>query len=228
MVTETAGKNVTLKFRGTSISWIGYRGPDAGIARVKVDGGEASEVDLYSPTVKVQEVVFTATGLPDANHTLTIEATGRKNEASTGARVVVDAFDVTTPGRRYQEHETRPVDGTASITYSGAWQYNNARVWSEGQSATSNVAGSSVTFFFTGTSVSWIGAQKESAGGTAKIYLDGVPVKEVNNYRRAPIEAYQYTIFRADGLSNGPHTLTIEVTSTNGSYIVVDAFDVHP
>ena len=36
------------------------------------------------------------------------------------------------------------------------------------------------------------------------------------------------TVFRADGLTNGPHTLTIEVTSTGGSYVVVDAFDVHP
>jgi hypothetical protein len=36
-------------------------------------------------------------------------------------------------------------------------------------------------------------------------------------------------VFRADGLSNGPHTLTVEVTSTNeGPYVVVDAFDVHP
>jgi hypothetical protein len=222
MVTETAGKNVTLKFRGTSITWIGYRGPDAGIARVRVDGGEPSEVDLYSPTLKVQEVVFTATGLTDAPHTLTIEATGRRNDASTGARVVVDAFDVTTPGRRYQEHEK------TWITYSGVWQYNNARVWSEGISATSNVAGSTVTFSFTGTSVSWIGCQKASAGGRAKIYIDGVLREEVHNYRPIPIESYQHTIFRADGLTNGPHTLTIEVTSTNGSYIVVDAFDVHP
>jgi hypothetical protein len=33
-------------------------------------------------------------------------------------------------------------------------------------------------------------------------------------------------VFRADGLPNGPHTLQIEVTNTDGSYVVVDAFDV--
>src|SRR3954447_3065484 len=33
-VTDTAGAKVTLTFRGTSIDWSGYRGPDAGIARV--------------------------------------------------------------------------------------------------------------------------------------------------------------------------------------------------
>jgi hypothetical protein len=220
-VTETAGAKVTLTFRGTSISWSGYRGPDAGIARVQVDGGAASEVDTYSPTQKFQEMVFTETGLADASHTLTIEATGRKNDASTGAQIVVDAFDVTTPGRRYQEEDP-------AITYTGKWIHGNInRSWSEGASATTVTPGSRATFSFTGTSVSWIGAQKESAGGRAKIYLDGVLVKEVNNWKPVPIEGYQRTIYRVDGLTNGPHTLTIEALSSD-SYIVVDAFDVHP
>src|SRR3954467_3635685 len=71
-VTDTPGANVTLTFRGTSIAWSGYRGPDAGIARVQVDGGAVTEVDTYSPTYKTQDVVFSATGLADADHTLTI------------------------------------------------------------------------------------------------------------------------------------------------------------
>src|SRR5207302_6151261 len=58
--TQTAGATVTLPFRGTAISWIGYRGPDAGIANVQVDGGAVTEVDMYSPTAKFQPVVFTA------------------------------------------------------------------------------------------------------------------------------------------------------------------------
>jgi hypothetical protein len=46
---------------------------------------------------------------------------------------------------------------------------------------------------------------------------------------RYPLEGYQMTVFRQDGLAPGPHTLTIEITSrTGGSYVVVDAFDVHP
>jgi hypothetical protein len=221
--TETAGESVTLPFRGTAISWIGYRGPDGGIAVVQVDGGTPTEVDTYSPTAKFQPVVFTATGLADANHTLTIQATGRKNAASTAARIVVDAFDVITPGRRYEE-------GDPSIAYVGAWHsHNDARVWSEGATATSNETGATATFSFTGTSVSWIGCEKSSAGGTARVYIDGVFVQEVRLNQSYPIEGYQMTVFRADGLTNGAHTLTIEVTSpTGGSYVVVDAFDVHP
>jgi hypothetical protein len=217
--TETAGEKATLTFRGTSISWSGYRGPDAGIARVQVDGGVAAEVDLYARTQKFQQVVFTATGLADATHTLTIEATGRKNDLSTGARIVLDAFDVTTPGRRYQE-------GDPAITYTGDWTERNVnRAWSEGAVATSNIVGARATFSFTGTSVSWISAQKESIG-SANVYIDGAFVRRIRNFMPVPIEGYQRAIFRADGLTPGPHTLTVEVAS-NG-YVVVDGFDVHP
>ena len=175
---------------------------------------------MYSPTAKFQPVVFTATGLADANHTLTIQATGRKNAASTAARIVVDAFDVTTPGRRYEEYDR-------SITYTGMWTPDNeARVWSEGATATSNQPGATATFSFTGTSVSWIGCEKGSASGRANIYIDGVLRQQVYLGQSYPIEGYQMTIFRADGLANGPHTLKIEVVNTDGAYVVVDAFDV--
>ncbi len=220
--TQAAGETMTLPFRGTAIGWIGYRGPDAGIATVQVDGGTPSEVNMYSPTAKYQPVVYTATGLADANHTLTIQATGRKDASSTAARVVVDAFDVTTPGRRYEEYDP-------SIRYVGTWTRDNeARVWSEGTTATSNIPGTTATFSFTGTSVSWIGCEKGSAGGVARVSLDGAFVKEVKLNQSYPIEGYQMTVFRADGLTNAAHTLTIEVVNTDGSYVVVDAFDVHP
>jgi hypothetical protein len=231
-VTEKAGASVTFKFRGTSVSWSGYSGPDAGIALVRVDGGDPKEVDTYSRESKVQQVVFTSAGLTDAPHTLTIEATGRKNAASTTARIFVDAFDVTTPGRRHEQGDVslskQFEDGDTTIAYVGSWNHNNARVWSEGASATSNQPTATVTFSFTGTSVSWIGCEKASAGGRAKIFLDGAFVKEVHLFRANPIEGFQRTIFRADGLANGPHELMIEVTSTDSAYVVIDAFDVRP
>lgn len=224
METTTTGETLTLPFRGTGISWVGYRGPDGGIATVQIDGGAPVEVDTYSPTATIQTVVFTATGLADTNHTLTITATGRRNAASSSPRIVVDAFDVMTPGRRYENDDP-------AIAYSGnAWNRNHiARVWSGGSAATSNIQGATATFSFTGTSVSVIGCRKSSAGGTARFYIDGVLVREIRMSERYPVEGYQMTVFRADGLAPGPHTLRVEVVSaTEGPYVVVDAFDVHP
>ena len=221
-VSGAPGAKATLTFWGTAISWSGARMRNTGIAKVYVDDLFVKEIDTYSPTNKIQDIVFTATGLADASHTLTIEATGRKNDFSTDAQIVVDAFDVTTPGRRFQERD-------AALVYStgvGDWTFGNPnRTWSEGAISQSNKPGASVTFTFTGTSVSWIGCRKLSTG-PAKVYLDDVFVEEINTFLPPPIEAYQTTVFRADWPVPGTHTLRIEVV--RNAYIVVDAFDVRP
>jgi len=111
------------------------------------------------------------------------------------------------------------------VVYSGTWIHGNLnRTWSEGTISESHSPGASVTFTFSGTSVSWIGCRKLSTG-PAKVYLDGVFVREIDTYLPPPMEAYQTTIFRADGLADGTHTLTIENLG-NGAYTVIDAFDV--
>jgi hypothetical protein len=224
-VSDTADSKVTVTFRGTSIKWIGYSGPDAGIARVTLDG-QPVDVDTYSPALTIQQVVYASPALADATHTLTIEATGQKRDASTGAKIFVDAFDVTTPGRRYQAGNPKdPLNPDPAITYDGAWTRNVARVWSEGAAATSNQTGDSATFTFEGTGVSWIGCEKATIG-KAKIFLDDVLKEEINMNKPVGIEGFQRTVWRVDGLTSGPHRLRIEISSTNNNFIVVDAFDV--
>jgi hypothetical protein len=216
-VTQTSGAKARLTFRGTTVSWIGYRGPAGGRASVTLDGGAPTIVDTFSVAGKIQATVFTLTGLADVTHTLTIEALGTN-------KVVVDAFDVTTPGRRYQEEDP-------AVVHSPGWIFRNLnRTWSEGSISESPVEGASVTFTFTGSSVSWIGCRKLSTGG-ADIFLDGNLVEHVETWidpAAASPEAYQTTIFRKDGLAPGQHTLKIVVTSNNGAYTVIDAFDVRP
>ena len=220
----TAGAQATLTFNGTSVSWNGYRGPDAGIARVYLDGVFAGEIDTYAPTHAVQGAVFTASDLADASHSLTIEATGAGNPASSGNLIVVDSFDVTAPGTRYQETD-------ASILYSGGWTqgYHN-RPWSEGTAAGAVTAGEQATLTFSGTAVSWIG-YRGIEGGIARVYLDGAFVAEVDTY--AATEGFQTTVFEIAGLPDTGHTLVIEATglqhaAATNNYVVVDAFDVRP
>jgi len=225
-MSSTAGAQATLTFNGTSISWIGYRGPDGGIARVFLDGSLAGEIDTYSPTQRVVDEIFRATGLADSSHTLTIAATGLQNNASTNAWVVVDAFDVTTPGTRFDNTDW-------SIAYTGTWNLGNRNeAWSYGTVATSNTAGSQATFTFTGTSVSWIG-RRGPTDAIARVYLDGVFVTEIDNY--APTLGLQHTILTLTGLASGSHQLTIEATGRANPattipfpWVVVDAFDVRP
>jgi hypothetical protein len=74
--------------------------------------------------------------------------------------------------------------------------------------------------------VSWIGCEKGSAGGVAEVSIDGVLQQTVRLNQSYPIEGYQMTVFRKDGLAFGPHTLQVKVVNTDSSYVVVDAFDV--
>jgi hypothetical protein len=90
------GAQATFTFTGTSVGWIGCAKATTGIARVYVDGVFVQEIDTFfpPPVEGYQRTIFRASGLAPGTHTLTIEATGRKNPGASSAYVVVDAFDV--------------------------------------------------------------------------------------------------------------------------------------
>ena len=219
----TTGAQATLSFTGTSITWIGARAPVTGIARVYLDGTAVADVDTYAPAEQIQQAVFSATGLADTAHTVTIEVTGTKNASSSSALIVVDGFEVGSPGAQVQE--TDP-----AIAYSGAWAPDNRdKAYNQGAAAESDTTGATATFTFSGTGVSWIGARGPQTG-TARISIDGAFVQDIDTY--APTEGPQHTDFSVTGLPAGTHTLTIEVTGRNpastDAWILVDAFNVVP
>jgi hypothetical protein len=94
-VSGVRGDQATFTFTGTSVSWIGFSGPQTGIARVILDGSVVADaLDTYSQWDVPQTIVYTLPGLGAGSHTLTIEVTGSKNPTSAGVAIVVDAFDV--------------------------------------------------------------------------------------------------------------------------------------
>src|SRR6266480_4516106 len=225
-LSNTPFSRATLIFSGTGISWVGLRGPQAGIAKVYLDGAYQVDVDCYATTETVQAVLFTRSGLAVGSHTLAIEATGTRNSAATDAFIAVDAFDVQgVPGGRIQE------TGLPTTVYTGDWfQGNTERAWSGGTAAFSASMGSHATLMFIGTAVSWIGFRGPQAG-IARVSLDGVQVAQVDTY--APAEQLQVVLFTRSGLTADLHFLTIDPTGTRNpaatdAFIVVDAFDVTP
>src|SRR5712671_6043290 len=229
--TDQAGAQATFTFTGTSVSWIGGRWTEEGIARVFLDGSFVAEVDTYSPTKEVQVPLFTALGLANTSHTLTIEVTGRKNVASNFAFVLVDAFDVPAVTISRQQ------DTDPAVVFSGAgWvQGDRSSVeYSGGTAAGSLTPGDQATFTFTGTGVRWLGELGPRNGGIAQVFLDGAFMKEVQTYAPQPDPAHE-NIFQAEhfkqtGLADTSHTLTTEVTGRQDpaamtAIVVVDAFD---
>ena len=89
-----SGASMTTKFTGSSLTWLAPTSSSCGIARVTLDGGTASLVDLYSPRTLYQQPVYSTGELGSGSHTLTIEWTGLKNPSSRNTRVYLDALSV--------------------------------------------------------------------------------------------------------------------------------------
>nr|WP_297423517.1 peroxidase family protein [uncultured Actinotalea sp.] len=96
LYTGTPNAGVTATFTGSTVRWIGSRGPSRGVAEVYLDGVLQGEVDLYQPSWAYQQTLFEAADLGAGTHTLRIVNTGRKAAASAEARTEVDAIDIGT------------------------------------------------------------------------------------------------------------------------------------
>jgi len=78
---------------GATVAWVSTMGPDRGMATVSVDGGPATTVDLYSPTLKPATLVWQATNLGTVTgHTIKVTVLSTKNAASAGNEVDIDAY----------------------------------------------------------------------------------------------------------------------------------------
>jgi hypothetical protein len=90
---HTAGAALACTFTGTSVDFIYNKGPNAGIARVYIDGVDKGTVDLYASGVAFQQST-TFGALPAGMHTIMIVNNKTKNAASGNFLIYFDAFKV--------------------------------------------------------------------------------------------------------------------------------------
>jgi hypothetical protein len=121
-------------------------------------------------------------------------------------------------------------DTNAALTYSGTFTHATGYASDyDGTESWSDIAGNTVSFTFTGTSVQWITSLANNHG-YANIYLDGTLVaSNVDTYASSSVN--QYAAYTASGLSYGSHTLEIYVDGTKdsssaGTYVTTDAMIV--
>lgn len=93
--TAAAGRTYQFAFDGTQASLYATKAPGMGIMRVIVDGGAATEVDLYSSARKSQILVYSTPVLSAGTHEVRVTVTGSKNPAASGRTVNADRVDIT-------------------------------------------------------------------------------------------------------------------------------------
>ena len=120
----------------------------------------------------------------------------------------------------------------AAVTFSPGKSDNEEAGWKAGPTEDAylgaqiytSLVGAYAEATFTGTSIKWFG-RAFPYGGLANVYIDGVLDATADGYL-AEVED-QHEIYSKEGLTNGPHTIRIEVTgkkndSAEGTYVVVD------
>lgn len=88
------GDTLLVYFTGTGVSWQGARDSNLGVTEVYVDNVRVGETDQYSATLQLPTTVFSVRDLPYGVHRLEIVASNRKNLASSGFGMIVDALDI--------------------------------------------------------------------------------------------------------------------------------------
>ena len=111
-------------------------------------------------------------------------------------------------------------DNHSAITYTGDWSHTTTcRGYYQTNCHFSSHAGDSVQFTFQGTGIRWMGGKNDNHG-FARIYLDGESQSSVSTH--APTWLAQQILYEKTGLTNGPHTIKIEVVAAESQD--VDAF----
>jgi hypothetical protein len=231
-LTNTRGARASLTFTGTGINWLGVSDGWGGLATVYVDG-VMTIVNTYGNESRYQRSIFSARGLANGTHTISIEVMHERGAATEGSWVWIDAFEIeggAAIAGGITASAGRVEDTNPSLVFGGRWYSQADQRHSAGRAVLAMDAGFTVAINFTGTGVSWIGYRDEWSG-LARVYVDGEPKTTIDNYR-SPAEA-RAVLYHIDGLSPGAHSLTIEVTGTRSasakaSWIWVDAFDVRP
>jgi len=119
--------------------------------------------------------------------------------------------------KSYSEH-------SGSISYHGTWGNAPNRGYIGGGVAWSKTPGSTATFTFTGSSVSWLGP-KGPTRGKALVLLDGRVVARVDMWRSSFVA--RAVLFKHSFGTTGRHTLTIKVLSTpHHPCVAIDGFSV--
>jgi len=183
----------------TEIGLLTYRGPDAGIASITIDGVRQSPVDLYAPTSEYGHTVWYRS-LTNQAHTIVLAPTGQKHPSSFSTRIRFDAFVIA--GETIEE-------SAPSLIYTGWSTSTNVNAY-QGTYRKSSRPNTSISFNFIGTRFTWL-TTRGPKYGIAQVYIDGVLYDTVDLYFTRNQWRYGHSV---SGLQARGHVVKITVTGT--------------
>lgn len=93
-ISKQANANASYVFQGSGVYLLGAVGPFNGMANIYIDGNLIAKVDLYSPVIKRNTVVFSKLFATDAKRTIKIVVSGAKNSKSSSSWIDIDGLAI--------------------------------------------------------------------------------------------------------------------------------------
>ncbi len=184
----SGANKVEVTISGTGIRLISIKCDHCGIIKIEIDGKSYPDIDTFVEGVPtglplLQDI---ATNLNNVKHTITLSASDKKNPASTGSVILIDAIEVTAPTPATFTVSNiitnppkvglgKPVTITADITNSGEVEgtYNAALKIDETIVETKKVtiaSGATETVAFSPITKNATGTYKVDIGGQSKTF----------------------------------------------------------
>jgi subtilisin family serine protease len=200
--------SVSFAFSGSEISWIGYKGPDQGVADVYIDGVKVASPSLYNYWFQAKQVIFKQ-ALPDGSHLITIKWTGNQ-DSTPGTAINVDTLRVANPAETYL---VKLEENDVNFKYSPNWKKISNLSYSNGYAmAVASDNRDTAILSFTGTRAVLISSMGVSFGKMIVTTDDRSETeKEINLNTNGTQQDYSYQVpvYDTGELPNGKHYIRV-------------------
>ncbi len=226
------GASVAITFNGTAITWIGKKGPDYGVAAVMFDGVPYQTFDAYNSSDINQSPNVSVSGEAAGSHVLQISLLAEKNPASTDFYQTIDAFQMNGSALPLSSGTVAGYD-SPQLFYSSGWQCGGGPTDLSRGHCWSNVAGSYLSWSFTGSLIEVYG-RPDLENGYFQVYIDGNYVTSVDgHFGNADDDALNAVLLYARKLTSGPHTIQLVVAGMHddqgtNNYVQIDQLVAFP
>ena len=206
----TNGDNETAVFCFDDTTVTIYRTMAINRASMEVCVDEDCETVSNFSSTTLSNQPYTREGLSDGEHTVTIQkAEGGSSYIDLDA-LYIGPLSACSGLLSAGWHE----DSAAEITYTGSWGQTSSLTYT-------NNAANTATFCFTGTGITLYRTLAANRGDM-ELCVDG-GCQTVSNYSASTQSTQPVTV---EGLSFGEHTVTIQKSTDDGTYIDLDAVEV--
>lgn len=93
LTTSVAGDEMDFSFNGTSVSILGIKDVNCGLADIYLDGSLVETIDTYADSTKYRKGLFSAYGLTASDHDVRLVVKGAHSLDSTGNTINIDAVE---------------------------------------------------------------------------------------------------------------------------------------